>query len=81
MRRRGGIVKTIAQADHPQRLLAGHQVPKAAQRRGRIVGRQRLAAPGKARGLLEMKIGDDNGARLIPDEGARNVGTKRNAAE
>ncbi|MNL34924.1 hypothetical protein D3C87_1569220 [compost metagenome] len=65
-----GPVEAVPQGDEPPRTGTPQIGFEPRQRHGGVIGRQHLAAAGKARHLLEMQVGDKQGLPGPPIEGA-----------
>ena len=70
------VMKTVAERDHHARIVPRDHGRQPAQRRHGVVGRQQHAARGKARALLQMQVGDDEQALLLPEQRAGEIGER-----
>ena len=64
------VVKAVAERDHRARIVPRDHRGEPRQRRSGVERRQQHAAPGVARTLFEMQVGDDNLCRLAARSGS-----------
>ena len=74
------VVERIAQGQHDARAKCRHQPLQPVQRRCRVVGRKKHAAPGKGRAFLQMQVGHHQEAGVGLEQGAGRVGDENDAS-